>query len=42
MASNRALKSRIRSITNTRKVTRTMELVAASKMKRAQDRDWVL
>lgn len=38
MASSRALKGRIRSITNTRKITRTMELVAASKLKRAQDR----
>ncbi len=38
MATNRVLKNRIRSITNTRKVTRTMELVAASKLKRAQDR----
>lgn len=38
MASNRALKGRIRSIGNTRKITRTMELVATSKLKRAQDR----
>jgi len=38
MATNRALKGRIRSITNTRKITRTMELVATSKLKRAQDR----
>ena len=35
---NRALKGRIRSIGNTRKITRTMELVATSKLKRAQDR----
>ncbi len=34
----RALKRRIRSIQNTRKITKTMELVATSKMKRAQDR----
>lgn len=34
----RALKGRIRSIQNTRKITKTMELVATSKMKRAQDR----
>ncbi|HEX3928592.1 MAG TPA: FoF1 ATP synthase subunit gamma, partial [Gemmatimonadales bacterium] len=38
MASNRALKGRIRSIGNTRKITRTMELVATSKLKRAQER----
>jgi len=38
MATNRALKGRIRSIGNTRKITRTMELVATSKLKRAQDR----
>lgn len=34
----RALKGRIRSVQNTRKITRTMELVATSKLKRAQDR----
>ena len=38
MSSIRALKGRIRSVTNTRKITRTMELVAASKLKRAQER----
>jgi F-type H+-transporting ATPase subunit gamma len=38
MATNRALKGRIRSVTNTRKITRTMELVATSKLRRAQDR----
>ncbi len=38
MATNRALKGRIRSIGNTRKITRTMELVATSKLKKAQDR----
>lgn len=38
MATNRALKGRIRSVTNTRKITRTMELVSTSKLKRAQDR----
>lgn len=38
MASSKALKGRIRSVTNTRKITRTMELVATSKLKRAQDR----
>ncbi len=34
----RVLKGRIRSVQNTRKITRTMELVATSKLKRAQDR----
>ncbi|MEK6610325.1 MAG: ATP synthase F1 subunit gamma [Gemmatimonadota bacterium] len=38
MAKTRALKRRIRSVENTRKITRTMEMVATSKMKRAQDR----
>ncbi len=38
MAKGRALKGRIRSVQNTRKITRTMELVSTSKLKRAQDR----
>jgi len=38
MAKGRELKGRIKSIENTRKITRTMEMVAASKMKRANDR----
>ena len=38
MAKGRELKGRIRSIENTRKITRTLEMVATSKMKRAQDR----
>ncbi|MEE8060857.1 MAG: ATP synthase F1 subunit gamma [Gemmatimonadales bacterium] len=38
MATGQQLKGRIRSVQNTRKITRTMELVAASKLKRAQDR----
>lgn len=38
MAKTRALKRRIRSVESTRKITRTMELVATSKLKRAQDR----
>jgi F-type H+-transporting ATPase subunit gamma len=38
MAKGRQLKGRIRSVENTRKITRTMELVSASKLKRAQDR----
>ncbi|HEY6359411.1 MAG TPA: F0F1 ATP synthase subunit gamma, partial [Vicinamibacterales bacterium] len=38
MAKGRELKGRIQSVENTRKITRTMEMVATSKMKRAQDR----
>ena len=38
MAKGRDLKGRIKSVENTRKITRTMEMVATSKMKRAQDR----
>lgn len=37
MASTQALKSRIRSVKNTRQITKAMELVAASKMRRAQE-----
>jgi len=37
MAKTRALKRRIRSIENTRKITRTMEMVSTSKLKRAQE-----
>jgi len=38
MAKPRELKRRIRSVSNTRKITKTMELVSSSKLKRAQDR----
>ena len=38
MANSQEIKGRIRSIQNTRKITRTMEMVATSKLKRAQDR----
>jgi F-type H+-transporting ATPase subunit gamma len=38
MAKGRELKTRIKSVENTRKITRTMEMVATSKMKRAHDR----
>jgi F-type H+-transporting ATPase subunit gamma len=38
MAKPRELRRRIRSVQNTRKITKTMELVATSKLKRAQDR----
>lgn len=37
MASIKSLKSRIRSVGSTRQITRAMQLVAASKMRRAQD-----
>src|ERR1043165_5015063 len=38
MAQTKALRGRIKSVGNIRKITRTMELVATSKLKRAQDR----
>src|SRR2546430_4526533 len=38
MASVQDIKRRIRSVRNTRKITRAMELVAAAKLKRAQSR----
>jgi F-type H+-transporting ATPase subunit gamma len=38
VAKGRELRSRIRSVENTRRITRTMEMVATSKLKRAQDR----
>ena len=38
MASTQDLKRRVRSITNTRKVTRAMELVASARLRRAQHR----
>lgn len=38
MASAKDLKKKIRSISNTKKITRTMELVATARSKRAQDR----
>lgn len=39
MSSTRQLKSRIRSVKNTKQITKAMQLVAASKMRRAQDAD---
>jgi F-type H+-transporting ATPase subunit gamma len=36
--SSKALRGRMKSVQNTRKITRTMELVSTSKLKRAQDR----
>jgi F-type H+-transporting ATPase subunit gamma len=38
MAKTRELKRRIKSVQSTRKITRTMEMVSTSKLKRAQDR----
>jgi F-type H+-transporting ATPase subunit gamma len=38
MAKSRQIKRRIRSIQNTRKITRTMELVSTSKLRRAQEK----
>ena len=38
MAKTRELKRRIRSIDNTRQITRTMEMVATSKLRRATER----
>jgi F-type H+-transporting ATPase subunit gamma len=38
MARARELRRRIRSVENTKKITRTMEMVSTSKLKRAQDR----
>ena len=38
MSQAREIKNRIRTVQNTRKITRTMEMVATSKLKRAQDR----
>ena len=39
MPSTRALKTRIRSVKNTKQITKAMQLVAASKMRRAQEAD---
>lgn len=38
MAKTKEIRNRIRSVVSTKKITKTMELVATSKMKRAQDR----
>jgi len=37
MASTQQLKARIKSVKNTKQITKAMELVAASKMRRAQE-----
>ncbi len=38
MAAGKEIRSKIRSVQNTRKITKAMEMVAASKMRKAQDR----
>ena len=38
MASDKEIRTKIKSVTNTRKITKAMEMVAASKMRKAQDR----
>ncbi len=38
MAVGKEIKGKIRSVKNTQKITKAMEMVAASKMRKAQDR----
>ncbi|HYF58811.1 MAG TPA: F0F1 ATP synthase subunit gamma, partial [Burkholderiaceae bacterium] len=38
MAGSREIRNKIKSVQNTRKITKAMEMVAASKMRKAQDR----
>ena len=38
MASAKEIRGQIKAIQNTRKITKAMEMVAASKMRKAQDR----
>eukprot|EP01041_Mallomonas_annulata_P026462 gene26462-47788_t len=38
MASGKELRTKIKSVENTKKITKAMEMVAASKMRKAQDR----
>jgi len=38
MAGAKEIRTKIRSIQNTQKITKAMEMVAASKMRKAQDR----
>ena len=38
MAGSKEIRNKIKSVQSTRKITKAMEMVAASKMKRAQDR----
>ena len=38
MAGSKEIRNKIKSVQNTRKITKAMEMVAASKMRRAQER----
>lgn len=38
MAGSKEIRTKIKSVENTRKITKAMEMVAASKMRKAQDR----
>jgi len=38
MASSKEIRGKIKSVENTKKITKAMEMVAASKMRKAQDR----
>ena len=38
MASGKEIRTKIKSVQNTQKITRAMEMVAASKMRKAQER----
>src|SRR5580704_9109348 len=38
MAGSKEIRTKIKSVQNTRKITKAMEMVAASKMRKAQDR----
>jgi F-type H+-transporting ATPase subunit gamma len=38
MAAGKEIRSKIKSVENTRKITKAMEMVAASKMRKAQER----
>ena len=38
MASGKEIRNKIKSVESTRKITKAMEMVAASKMRKAQDR----
>ena len=40
MAGGREIKTKIKSVQNTRKVTRALEMVSASKIRKAQERMW--
>ena len=42
MAAAKEIRTKIHSIKNTRKITRAMEMVAASKMRKAQDRMYAI